>query len=382
MDFDPQKWFIGLMDFFSILLPGALLTYLLMDAVGPVLLTERYGKLAGSEGWAAFIFASYLFGHLVFLLGSWLDEFYGWARGYTLNVQIRRLALRNKLLPWPLRLGVWAVFRDESDHAVLRAEQVKKHLLSPLQADQAMNTFQWCKVWLSVESQTCLQAVQRLEADSKFFRSFVVVLAVVLITWPWHHPDSPLGALAVATLLLLALWRYMEQRYKATNQAYWSVLTFTSNNNKGKLSFPEPGPPPQGSPTHAGGVVMRGHGTRTRYLLVEASDNPFKLVLPKGHIEPQEHLRQTAVRKVHEETGIWARIVVELDDLSYSVNGKVITPRIYAMRAIGYGRRKDRQRGHRWLRLQEALNHKPPIHSETRQLLEAAAQQSARRDQA
>ena len=35
MNFDPQKFFIGLMDFFSILLPGALLTYLLMGEVGP-----------------------------------------------------------------------------------------------------------------------------------------------------------------------------------------------------------------------------------------------------------------------------------------------------------------------------------------------------------
>ena len=30
MAFSPQKFFIDLMDFFSILLPGALLTYLLM----------------------------------------------------------------------------------------------------------------------------------------------------------------------------------------------------------------------------------------------------------------------------------------------------------------------------------------------------------------
>lgn len=29
MNFDPQKFFIGLMDFFSILLPGALLIFLL-----------------------------------------------------------------------------------------------------------------------------------------------------------------------------------------------------------------------------------------------------------------------------------------------------------------------------------------------------------------
>ena len=87
MNFEPQKFFIGLMDFFSILLPGVLLTYLLMGE-GPVVLGDRYSRLAGAEDWAALLFASYLFGHLVFLLGSWLDEFYDWARRYTLNAQI------------------------------------------------------------------------------------------------------------------------------------------------------------------------------------------------------------------------------------------------------------------------------------------------------
>lgn len=92
MNFDPQKFFIGLMDFFSILLPGALLTYLLMGEVGPVVLGDRYSKLAGAEAWAAFLFASYLFGHLVFLLGAWLAEFYDRARPYTLNGQKLLLA--------------------------------------------------------------------------------------------------------------------------------------------------------------------------------------------------------------------------------------------------------------------------------------------------
>lgn len=49
MNFDPQKFLIGLMDFFSILLPGALLTYLLMDEVGPVVLGDRYANLAGAQ---------------------------------------------------------------------------------------------------------------------------------------------------------------------------------------------------------------------------------------------------------------------------------------------------------------------------------------------
>lgn len=41
MNFDPQKFFITLMDIFSILLSGALLTYMLMDEVSPAALADR-----------------------------------------------------------------------------------------------------------------------------------------------------------------------------------------------------------------------------------------------------------------------------------------------------------------------------------------------------
>ncbi len=47
-----------------------------MGEVGPVVPGKRYSSLTGTEAWAAFLFASYFFGHLVFLLGPWLDEFY------------------------------------------------------------------------------------------------------------------------------------------------------------------------------------------------------------------------------------------------------------------------------------------------------------------
>jgi len=35
-----------------------------MDEVGPVVLGDRYAKLAGAQAWAAFLFASYLIGHV------------------------------------------------------------------------------------------------------------------------------------------------------------------------------------------------------------------------------------------------------------------------------------------------------------------------------
>ena len=71
------------MDSFSTLLPSALLTFLLVGEAGPAVLRDRYARLDGAQAWAAYLFASHLFGrHLVFLLGSWLDEFYDWARRY------------------------------------------------------------------------------------------------------------------------------------------------------------------------------------------------------------------------------------------------------------------------------------------------------------
>jgi hypothetical protein len=151
MNFDPQKFFIGLLDFFSILLPGALLTYLLMDELGPVVLGDRYSELAGPEAWAAFLFASYLLGHLVFLLGAWLDEFYDWARRYTLNTQITLLARRGRPLRWPARALVWLVFKRERNLAVDRATRIKQQALGALQAKDAINTFQWCKALLNAE---------------------------------------------------------------------------------------------------------------------------------------------------------------------------------------------------------------------------------------
>jgi hypothetical protein len=86
MNFEPQKLFLSLMDFFSIVLPGALLTFLLMGEAVPAVLGDRYTRLDGVQASAAFLFSSHLFGHLVFLLSSCLDEFFDWALRSSLDV--------------------------------------------------------------------------------------------------------------------------------------------------------------------------------------------------------------------------------------------------------------------------------------------------------
>jgi 8-oxo-dGTP pyrophosphatase MutT (NUDIX family) len=374
MNFEPQKVFIGLMDFFSILLPGALLTYLLMDEVGPVVLGDRFSKLVGAEAWAVFLFTSYLFGHLIFLLGSWLDEIYDWGRRYTLNAQVTMLARRGRLLPWPIRVLIWLVFKRERNLAVDRAAKIKQQALAALQAKDAINTFQWSKAWLNAESPASLAVVQRFEADSKFFRCFTVVLLLLLAVWPLQHKWPLTGIPVVLALLLLALWRYMEQRFKATNQAYWSIITLTAQGGKVQISKPVPA---AGSPTHAGGVVFRMRGDETQYLLVEATNDPTQWVLPKGHVEESEHSRETAVREVHEETGVWARIVHDLGDVSYTVEGgTVVTVRFFLMQAVGHGLRQDTRRQHAWLPLPQSIAQ--ASHNETRELLQTAEQRRGR----
>lgn len=372
MNFEPQKFFIGLMDFFSILLPGALLTYLLMDEVGPVVLgCDRYQELTDVKGVAAFLVASYLVGHLVFLLGSWLDIPYDWLRRRSLNKQIIRLAHRGTLSPWFVRALCWIVFKQEQDLAVNCAGKIKEQALKPLQAKKAVNTFQWSKALLAKEHPESLAAVQRFEADSKFFRCFVIVLLVLVGMWLLQQRWI-LGCSGMI-LIPFALWRYMEQRYKATNQAYWSVITLTAKD--GKLAF-DKAVPDAGSPSRAGGVVYRMRGGQAEYLLLEAKDDPQQWVLPKGHIEPGEDPRVTAVREVHEETGVWARIHEEC--------GRVILPAspqsgeclFYLMEKTGCGLRQDKSREHRWFPLREAV--KQASYLETRELLRVAEQRVAR----
>lgn len=367
MNVEPQKFFIGLMDFFSILLSGALLTWLLMGEVGPVILGDRYAKLAGTEARAVFLFACYLFGHLVFLLGSWLDELYDWARCYTLNTQITQLAHRGRLLPWPARALIWLVFKRERDLDVDRAGKIKQQLLGAMQAKDAINTFHWSKAWLNAESPASLALVQRFEVDSKFFRSFALVLVLLLITWPWQPQWSLAGIPVVLALFLLALWCYMELPLKATNQAYWFVITLTAKD--GNLTLDKIAPP-EACPTHAGGVEYRLRGSTAEYLLVEATNDPTQWALPKGRVEEGVQHRETAVREVFEETGVWARIVHDMGAATWLVDGAVVKTHFYLMQAVGRGLRKDKDRGHVWLPLQQAIA--KASHIETRELLLAA----------
>jgi 8-oxo-dGTP pyrophosphatase MutT (NUDIX family) len=310
MNFEPQKLFIGLVDFFSILMPGALLTYLGKDWATTKLGVTKGLPLDSTEAVFVFLFASYLLGHFAFLISSTLDDWvYDPLRGWTAWGQIsRHLAQGRKLSPlWRRNLAMSnLLFHRNADTAVMQAQRIKARTLDRIAAESSINTFQWCKARLTKDLPDGLLAVQRFEADSKFFRSFVVVLTVLMV---FYAVRSNWVAAICGVAVLPAMWRYIDQRFKATQQGYWFVITLEAMRPEPTTTVPR-----SDGLTHSGGVVYRGRGASAEFMLVQASRDRSQWVLPKGHIEPGEAPRATAVREVQEESGHWARIVRWLED--------------------------------------------------------------------
>ncbi len=225
MGFEPQKFFIGVIDFFSILLPGAVLALGLYLSAGPQIfrvLAICPADISPAQGWVAFLFSSYLLGHFLFFIGSWLDDLaYDPLRNMTRKEQITHP------LPKIMRWLLWLCFKKDANAAVDRVVTIKEGYLNRIGASHAVNAFQWCKARLATEHPEALATVNRFEADSKFFRSFVpvmlFVLARALYCRHWWLATGSIVAMGLAFL------RYVEQRFKSTQQAYWYILTLEAS---------------------------------------------------------------------------------------------------------------------------------------------------------
>lgn len=216
---------MGVVDFFSVLLPGALLTFLYKDSYiwrevfDPVLPAVQ----EGIQEWAAFIVASYLLGHFVFLVASYLDHSYDYVVGGA-NAPIRN-AMRKALI-------------TTKDPKAL-PDQVKsmrdQHLNDAMDKD-LINAFQWAKANLLLQYPAAAVEVQRYEADSKFFRSLVIVLSLVCITLVIE--TAWFALLACILLTALSFWGYVKRRWKGV------VLAYTYYIASEKILNPEPAPGP------------------------------------------------------------------------------------------------------------------------------------------
>lgn len=118
----------------------------------------------------------------------------------------------------------------------------------------------------------------------------------------------------------------------------------------------------------AGGVVVDVHEGQARIAVIARRNRAGRLewCLPKGHIEGEETLVETAAREVAEETGIEARVLVELGTIDYwfATSDRRIHKFVhhYLLEAIGGYLTIDNDPDHEavdvaWLPLREAHRH-------------------------
>jgi hypothetical protein len=193
----PSEFYVGVIDLFAILLPGAIAAALLAPWLGP----RIFGPLVavpGSEAarWAAFLLCAYSLGHLIFLVGSYIDLLY--------NI------LRERYRPYG------------NESAYQCAARIRDGLI-PESERKALNPFQWSRSVLLARCPLAAEDVHRLEADSKFFRSLLVVSLPVGLVFLFTGRITE--GLVALVLMGFCFARYYERRLKSTTQAYIHIIS-------------------------------------------------------------------------------------------------------------------------------------------------------------
>jgi hypothetical protein len=230
----PADFYVGVLDVFSILLPGAVVSWTAWVWLGgdPELGTFLpHGEIAP---WVAFGLAAFASGHLVFMLASLVDVT---VDGFRKRILQRTLSADRRAVDdsayeaaSALRSVSLAAERSMTETG-LRAEAWARDILRKRDTSPTIprptNTYQWSRAVLRLRAPAALVEVLRLEADSKFFRSLFVVFVLLAICSLIHLPGSerlPLSAAILLPLAGMSYWRYAEQRQKGLAEAYRAVI--------------------------------------------------------------------------------------------------------------------------------------------------------------
>jgi hypothetical protein len=249
----PGDFFVGIVDFFAVLLPGAFLAITvrvfahdrwlckLVDVLNGLIHDER-------ERWVAFLLASYVLGHLVFHGSARLDSTY--------NALYLKIKQGKNPLAWEKVRSLWVKLRPKRDRGPAEEERPKEQdkqdkarrskkpdalydkATELMETDDSISTdeveaLQWCSGFVRTHNAAAIALIDGYEASQKFFRSMVVVFAIYAILCDrGHYPNA---ALVFAGLTVLAYLRYCRLRWKMTQAAF----LFYFQLRKGEVSKPK-----------------------------------------------------------------------------------------------------------------------------------------------
>ena len=202
MAFKPGDFFIGVIDFFGILVPGAVLLFL----HGESLVNSLGLQLAQNQTalWVVFLLGSYVLGH--FLLGI----------GVPLN----------RLLRFSRRLSK-DKFYNEVKEIISLPPQVEKN---------RTDAFYRAYSFVRLRSPSALAEIERQMADYKLFRSLTLVFGLdLLLVWFRGIASWP-RLLFSGILFILAAWRFLfllGWTYRITFE-YYALLSSSHSRDPGE----------------------------------------------------------------------------------------------------------------------------------------------------
>lgn len=211
-DYKPSDFFISLVDFFGILLPGSLLLFLLkpwLTGLFGTFLPRLNGNL---ERWVAFLIGAYIAGHILHQFGDLLLDVFVYDRLYVARGKRRK----------------------GEEPLLVRARELMG-AAAPLSS-----AYSWAGSYVRAQNSAAAAELDKTGAESKFFRSWALVLvtagAIALGRGSW------MIAVFCLVLAFFALWRFCDRRWKATQLSYEYFVLLRSC------------PPPQGAQKPAAAV--------------------------------------------------------------------------------------------------------------------------------
>ena len=213
---NPASLFIGVIDFFAVLVPGVIAALLIVVAMGADL------QHAGNVLTAALIMGGWVLGHALHGIGSWLDPF--------LYDPLFKPA--DAAAPESAKKGAPGYFH-KNDRLFRLAIEITDYPGKAAGAGVPGGMYQWARAWLNSHSPEATALLDRHEADSKLFRSlavlFLIAIPVLLRMSPASLPAVAAGhrpaLLAFAAAgVPFSLWRYCDLRNKMIRQCYLTYV--------------------------------------------------------------------------------------------------------------------------------------------------------------
>ncbi|MBK8371038.1 MAG: hypothetical protein IPL20_06610 [Saprospiraceae bacterium] len=199
MSINPQNFYISVIDLFSIIIPGGIATIVLYhnfgDTIDSIFVID---KNVTNYLWAILLLYSYILGHVIFQIGSYLDR----------PIYDRWKGNRN---------------------ADLIAEI--KNIRGDVTTKIIKSNHDWAYFYLISIKSPILEEVNRKMADSKFFRSLFVISLGLIVLYPckmiFSKDDKETWPILFVMSILLAIfscWSYLKLRNKSSKTAYEFVI--------------------------------------------------------------------------------------------------------------------------------------------------------------